>query len=73
MLGYFFILLCRLIFPAPVTAGTTLIDTSNSILLPGANGWTFVKPVRKLYYNMTITFVSVATALVAGGIEVTGP
>ena len=35
----------------------------------GAYGWAFVKPVRKLYYNMTITFASVVVALVVGGIE----
>jgi high-affinity nickel-transport protein len=38
----------------------------------GAYGWAFVKPVRKLYYNMTITFVSVIVALVVGGIEALG-
>ena len=38
----------------------------------GAYGWAFVKPIRKLYYNMTITFVSVVIALVVGSIEVLG-
>ena len=38
----------------------------------GAYGWAFVKPVRKLYYNMTITFVSVVVALLIGGIEALG-
>ena len=38
----------------------------------GAYGWAFVKPIRKLYYNMTITFVSVVAALVVGGIEALG-
>ena len=38
----------------------------------GAYGWAFIKPVRKLYYNLTITFVSVIVALVVGGIEVLG-
>ena len=61
-----------LIFPALFTAGMTLIDTTDSILMLGAYGWAFVKPIRKLYYNMTITFVSVVTALVIGGIEVLG-
>ena len=36
----------------------------------GAYGWAFVKPVRKLYYNLNITLVSVLVALVVGGIEV---
>jgi nickel/cobalt transporter (NiCoT) family protein len=34
----------------------------------GAYGWAFMKPVRKLYYNLTITFVSVIVALMVGGI-----
>jgi high-affinity nickel-transport protein len=47
----------------------TLIDTTDSVLMTGAYGWAFVKPVRKLYYNMTITFVSVIVAVVIGGVE----
>jgi high-affinity nickel-transport protein len=58
-----------LIFPALFTAGMTLLDTTDSILMVRAYGWAFVKPVRKLYYNMTITFVSVIVAVVVGGIE----
>jgi high-affinity nickel-transport protein len=38
----------------------------------GAYGWAFVKPIRKLYYNMTITLVSVMVALVIGGVEALG-
>ena len=49
-----------------------LIDSTDSILMLGAYGWAFVKPIRKLYYNMTITFVSVLVALLVGGIEVLG-
>ncbi len=61
-----------LVFPALFTAGMTLIDTTDSILMLGAYGWAFVKPIRKLYYNMTITFVSVVVALLVGGIEALG-
>jgi high-affinity nickel-transport protein len=61
-----------LIFPALFTAGMTLIDTTDSILMLGAYGWAFVKPLRKLYYNVTITFVSVVVALVVGGVEAMG-
>jgi len=61
-----------LVFPALFTAGMTLIDTTDSILMLGAYGWAFVKPVRKLYYNMTITFVSVIIAVIVGGIETLG-
>ncbi len=61
-----------LIFPALFTAGMTLIDTTDSIVMLGAQPWAFVKPIRKLYYNTTITFVSVAIALFVGGIEALG-
>ena len=58
-----------LIFPALFTAGMTLMDTTDSILMLGAYGWAFVKPIRKLYYNLNITLISVIVALVIGGIE----
>ncbi|KIZ45525.1 HoxN/HupN/NixA family nickel/cobalt transporter [Rhodopseudomonas palustris] len=58
-----------LIFPALFTAGMSLVDTTDGILMIGAYGWAFVKPIRKLYYNMTITFVSVVVALLIGGVE----
>jgi high-affinity nickel-transport protein len=38
----------------------------------GAYGWAFVKPLRRLYYNLTITFVSVLAALIVGGLETLG-
>ena len=47
----------------------TLMDTTDSILMLGAYGWAFVKPIRKLYYNLTITAVSVIVAVVVGGLE----
>lgn len=56
-------------FPLLFTAGMSLIDTTDGIAMLGAYGWAFVKPVRKLYYNLTITSVSVVVALVIGGIE----
>ncbi len=61
-----------LVFPALFTAGMSLIDTTDSIVMLGAYGWAFVKPIRKLYYNMTITFVSVVVAVIVGGIEALG-
>jgi high-affinity nickel-transport protein len=48
------------------------VGTTDSILMLGAYGWAFVKPIRKLYYNITITFVSVTIALLIGGIEALG-
>ncbi|HEX3066425.1 MAG TPA: HoxN/HupN/NixA family nickel/cobalt transporter, partial [Dongiaceae bacterium] len=61
-----------LVFPALFTAGMSLVDTADGILMLGAYGWAYIKPIRKLYYNMTITAVSVVVALLVGGIEVLG-
>ena len=59
-----------LIFPALFTAGMCLMDTTDGILMLGAYGWAFVKPIRKLYYNLNITLISVLVAFVVGPIEV---
>jgi len=61
-----------LVFPALFAAGMSLVDTTDNILMLGAYGWAFVKPIRKLYYNLTITCVSVVGAIVVGGIEALG-
>ncbi len=61
-----------LIFPALFVAGMSLVDTTDGILMLGAYGWAFVKPVRKLFYNMTITLASALVALFIGGIEALG-
>jgi len=61
-----------LVFPTLFTAGMALIDSADSLLMLGAYGWAFVKPIRKLYYNLTITFVSIVVAVLIGGIEVLG-
>jgi high-affinity nickel-transport protein len=61
-----------LIFPALFAAGMSLVDTTDNILMLGAYGWAFEKPIRKLYYNMTITSVSIVVALGVGGIEALG-
>lgn len=58
-----------LLFPLLFMAGMTLVDTTDSILMLGAYGWAFVKPIRKLYYNFNITLVSVLIALVIGTME----
>jgi high-affinity nickel-transport protein len=58
-----------LVFPALFTAGMALVDTTDSILMTGAYGWAFAKPVRKLYYNLTITFASVVVAVLIGGVQ----
>lgn len=59
-----------LLFPILFTAGMCLLDTTDGILMLGAYGWAFVKPIRKLYYNLNITLVSVLVALVVGTIEI---
>jgi high-affinity nickel-transport protein len=61
-----------LVFPMLFTAGMSLVDTTDGIIMLGAYDWAFVRPLRKLYYNMTITFVSVVVALLVGGIEALG-
>ncbi len=61
-----------MVFPTLFAAGMSLIDTTDNILMLGAYGWAFVKPIRKLYYNMTITLVSVIVAFAVGGIEALG-
>ena len=58
-----------MVFPALFTAGMSLVDTTDGVLMLGAYGWAFIKPIRKLYYNMTITAVSVVVALLIGGLE----
>ena len=60
------------VFPVLFTAGMTLVDTTDGMLMVGAYGWAFMNPIRKLYYNLTITFVSVIVALLVGGIEAMG-
>jgi high-affinity nickel-transport protein len=61
-----------LIFPALFTAAMTLVDTTDGVLMVRAYGWAFVEPLRKLWYNLTITAASVAIALLIGGIEALG-
>ena len=59
-----------LILPALFAAGMCTIDATDGILMLGAYGWAYVKPIRKLYYNLNITLVSVIIAFVIGGIEI---
>jgi high-affinity nickel-transport protein len=61
-----------MLFPALFAAGMALIDTADSILMLGAYGWAYMKPVRKLFYNITITAISVVVAVAIGGVEILG-
>jgi high-affinity nickel-transport protein len=58
-----------MLFPALFAAGMSLVDTSDGVLMLGAYNWAFVRPMRKLYYNLVITAVSVVVAVLIGGIE----
>jgi nickel/cobalt transporter (NiCoT) family protein len=61
-----------MVFPALFTAGMALIDTTDSVLMVGAYGSAFIDPVRKLWYNLTMTAASVLIAMLIGGIEALG-
>lgn len=61
-----------LVFPALFAASMSLIDTTDNIMMLGVYAWALVSPVRKFYYNMTITMVSVIVAVIVGAIETLG-
>ena len=61
-----------MVFPVLFAAGMSLVDTTDGVMMLGAYDWALVKPMRKLYYNMTITLVSVIAAMLIGGIEALG-
>ena len=58
-----------LILPVMFTLGMVLVDTTDGVTMCVAYGWAFVKPLRKIYYNLTITVISVLVAFVIGGVE----
>jgi high-affinity nickel-transport protein len=58
-----------LILPALFTCGMVLSDTSDGISMRYAYGWAFSKPIRKVFYNLTLTVISVLVAFAIGGIE----
>ena len=59
-----------LILPVLFAAGMCTVDTTDGILMLRAYGWAYVKPIRKLYYNLNITLVSVIIAFGVGGFEI---
>ncbi len=61
-----------MIFPLLFSAGMSLVDTLDGHLMLGAYGWAYLKPIRRIYYNMTMTLVSVIIAFVIGSIEALG-
>jgi len=58
-----------LVLPILFAAGMCLMDTTDGVFMNAAYGWAFAKPVRKVFYNITITAISVAVALIIGTIE----
>jgi high-affinity nickel-transport protein len=58
-----------LVLPILFAAGMCLLDTTDGVFMNAAYGWAFAKPVRKVFYNIIITSLSVAVALVIGTIE----
>jgi high-affinity nickel-transport protein len=65
----FYAILC---LPILFAAGMSLLDTIDGSFMNFADGWAFSKPVRKVYYNITITGLSVVVALFIGTIELAG-
>jgi high-affinity nickel-transport protein len=61
-----------LVLPILFAAAMCLMDTMDGVFMNAAYGWAFLKPVRKVFYNITITTVSVAVALIIGTIELIG-
>lgn len=61
-----------LVLPTLFAAGMCLMDTVDGVLMTGAYGWANAQPARKVLYNLTVTSISVATALMIGTIELLG-
>jgi high-affinity nickel-transport protein len=61
-----------LVLPILFAAGMCLADTTDGVFMNAAYGWAFARPVRKVFYNITITSISIAVALIIGTIELIG-
>ncbi len=62
-------LLAIVTLPVLFAAGMSLMDTADGAFMAQAYGWAFSRPVRKIYYNLTITGLSVLVALFVGTVE----
>jgi len=58
-----------LVIPVLFAAGMSLFDTADGVFMSAAYQWAFISPVRKVFYNLTVTALSVVVALVVGVIE----
>jgi high-affinity nickel-transport protein len=61
-----------LVLPVLFAAGMSLFDAVDGVLMSRAYGWAFLQPIRKVYYNLTVTVLSVVIALVIGVIVLAG-
>jgi high-affinity nickel-transport protein len=61
-----------LVLPVLFAAGMCLMDTIDGVFMNAAYGWAFARPVRKVFYNLTITAISIAVAVIIGTIELIG-
>lgn len=59
-----------LVLPFMFTCGMVLLDTTDGVAMRKAYGWAFMRPIRKIYYNLTLTVISVLVALAIGTVEV---
>ncbi|WP_417599775.1 HoxN/HupN/NixA family nickel/cobalt transporter [Pararhodobacter oceanensis] len=57
-----------LVLPILFTAGITLVDTLNGVVMQRAYAWAYAAPLRRIYYNFIITLISVAVAFLVGGL-----
>jgi high-affinity nickel-transport protein len=58
-----------LVLPLMFTCGMVLVDTSDGMSMLFVYGWAFLNPIRKVYYNLTVTVISVLVAFLIGGVE----
>ena len=58
-----------LVLPLMFACGMVLVDTTDGVAMNLAYGWAFLKPIRKIYYNLTVTIISVLVAFLIGGVE----
>lgn len=61
-----------LVLPVLFAAGMCLFDTADGVFMSRAYGWAFLKPIRKISYNLTVTVLSSAVALIVGTIVLAG-
>ena len=61
-----------IVLPVLFAAGMCMMDAADGVFMNAAYGWAFAKPVRKIFYNLTITTISIVVAVVIGTIELVG-